>query len=381
MVRLLAVLLGCLPPAPGPRGGLVRCLSSAPSGQSPLQPPALSTGGGGNPSESPRRPYQRIRLHGAEWKDDPSWAQPLSADERRTALADLHQFLTGHSVLNSTGPSAEGIVVISGAGCSTASGIPDYRGPQGSYRTGHKPTSHQEFVSHEFSRQRYWARSMVGWDQMDTARPNRAHTALSLLEGAGVVSSIITQNVDGLHQRAGSKSVVDLHGRTDRVKCLNCGDLTSRGSMQKRLHSHNPNWQDLLVGVEARADGDAELQGAEYERFNIPACQKCGGVLKPDVVFFGDNVPRSVVADAFDRVDRASALLVVGSSLEVYSAFRFIERAVLKTDTPKPLAILNLGSTRAERAGAPAVKIELPCDEALWHVVTSDPAAYKLSSE
>ena len=261
------------------------------------------------------------------------------------------------------------LLVITGAGCSTASGIPDYRGPNGSYKHGHIPTSHSEFVNREFARRRYWARSLVGWEQFAGIKPNQGHAVLTEWEREGRLQHIITQNVDGLHHASGSLNVIDLHGRNDQVRCLNCEEVTSRQDMQNRLKEENGHWlTEHYTTADSRADGDAELGDANYEDFQVPACQSCGGVLKPDVVFFGDNVPKTRVAAAFDQLEQADAILVVGSSLEVYSAFRFIDRGVVRTEPPKPLAILNLGSTRAERAGVPLLKINLPCDVALSEV-------------
>lgn len=243
------------------------------------------------------------------------------------------------------------LVAITGAGTSTNSGIPDYRGPEGSYKKGHKPMVHQEFVNQEFSRQRYWARSMVGWNRFSLAQPNNAHLSLARLESQGKLKAIITQNVDRLHQRAGSRNVIDLHGRIDRVKCLQCDQSASRRVVQQSLLGLNPQFRATIQQMQKnqhlmRADGDMELEAKDYANLVVPKCQKCSGVLKPDVVFFGDNVPADRVAEISAHIDKCDAVLVVGTSLEVYSAYRFVDRA---NKRHVPIAILNFGETRAER--------------------------------
>jgi NAD-dependent SIR2 family protein deacetylase len=244
------------------------------------------------------------------------------------------------------------VVVLGGAGCSTESGIPDYRGPEGSLRA-RKPVQYQEFVRSESARARYWARSSVGWPRFTSARPNDAHRALAELEDAGVVRGIITQNVDGLHQAAGSRRVVELHGSLAAVRCLDCGESTSRGAFQRRLLELNEGWAGTLGAVESAPDGDAELPAAAVERFGVPACEVCGGVMKPDVVFFGENVPAATVDDAWRLFGEGEVLLVVGSSLAVYSGRRFIYRA---QQEGIPIAVVNLGPTRADEMAA--VKVE-----------------------
>src|SRR5690606_24546351 len=219
------------------------------------------------------------------------------------------------------------VVVLAGAGCSTESGIPDYRGPEGRRRV-RAPIQYQEFVRSEAARVRHWARSTVGWPRLSAARPNPAHHALARLEESGRVRGIITQNVDGLHQAAGSRRVVELHGSLASVRCLGCGGLASREAFQERLRGENAEWIDRLAdGIEAAPDGDAELPGSALESFRVPGCEACGGVVKPDVVFFGENVPPSCVERAWRLFGEAEVLLVVGSSLTVYSGRRFIYRA------------------------------------------------------
>jgi NAD-dependent SIR2 family protein deacetylase len=234
------------------------------------------------------------------------------------------------------------VVVLSGAGLSTESGIPDYRGPSGLARRA-DPMTYQVFVGAEQDRQRYWARSHVGWRTIRGAAPNRGHRAVAELERLGMVSGIITQNVDGLHQAAGAQEVVDLHGSLARVVCLGCSQLTSREALDRRLRQANPDWDAQVSAL--NPDGDAVVADAEVARFRVVDCVTCGGLLKPDVVFFGENVPRPRVADCYDMVDRADSLLVLGSSLTVMSGFRFVRHAA---KLGIPVAIVNQGPTRGD---------------------------------
>lgn len=245
------------------------------------------------------------------------------------------------------------IVVLAGAGCSTESGIPDYRGPE-SIQRARKPIQYQEFVRSEAARVRYWARSSVGWPRFSAARPNAGHAALARLEDAGAVAGIITQNVDGLHHAAGSRRVVELHGSLASVRCLDCGMVGARGDFQRRLLAMNAEWAARLGGAGEQApDGDAELPQWAMETFKVPSCEGCGGVIKPHVVFFGENVPAETVADAWSLFGEGDALLVVGSSLTVYSGRRFIYRA---QQDGVPIAIVNLGPTRADEMAAARVE-------------------------
>jgi len=256
--------------------------------------------------------------------------------------------------------SVKRLLVITGAGISTHSGIPDYRSPNGSYSRGHKPIQHHEFVKSEAMRRRYWARSYVGFQYFSLARPNAAHRALAELEAHGRVHGLVTQNVDGLHIQAGQQRVLDLHGRIDLVDCLDCGAQTTRASLQDRLREHNEEWVASLkpmLPTELRADGDLELTQEQTERFDVPSCDKCGGVLKPSVTFFGGSVPQASVQAAADEVAAADALLVVGSSLQVYSAFRLAKYAA---EAGKPIAILNNGPTRADELAT----LRVACDAA-----------------
>ncbi|MCP3061437.1 NAD-dependent protein deacetylase [Myxococcus sp. K38C18041901] len=231
-------------------------------------------------------------------------------------------------------------VVLTGAGCSTESGIPDYRGP-GTRARARNPIQHREFLQRPEVRARYWARSLLGWPRFAAARPNAAHQALAALEQGGHVRGLITQNVDRLHHAAGSSRIIELHGALARVRCLDCGAQEARGGLQERLLSLNPDFTHQVL--ELRPDGDAELSSEALQSFQVPACLGCGGTLKPDVVFFGDNVPAPTVADAFSLLEEGDALLVVGSSLAIYSGYRFLVRA---SERQVPIAILNLGECR-----------------------------------
>lgn len=246
-------------------------------------------------------------------------------------------------------------VVLAGAGCSTESGIPDYRGPDSRPR---KPIQYQEFVRSEANRVRYWARGTVGWTRFSAARPNAAHLALARLEEAGIVRGIITQNVDGLHHAAGSRRVIELHGSLGAVRCLGCGDAVARDAFQQRILSLNAEWAERMRGgeVDQAPDGDAELPAWALEQFRVPACEACGGVMKPDVVFFGENVPAERVREAWELFGEGDVLLVAGSSLTVYSGRRFIYRA---QQDGVPIGILNLGPTRADEMAAAKVEARL----------------------
>ena len=259
--------------------------------------------------------------------------------------------------------SAKRLVVLTGAGISTASGIPDYRSPQGSYSRGHKPIQNMEFIKSESKRRRYWARSFVGWKYFSRARPNLAHLALAELETCGRLDGgVVTQNVDGLHSQAGQSTVVDLHGRIDEVHCLGCGERTPRRALQDRLRSANDVWvaamaSRLSVPVELRADGDTELTEEECAAFAVPPCTSCGGVLMPGVTFFGGSVPKEKVEAASAAVASADAMLVIGSSLQVFSAFRLARQAA---ERQIPILILNNGPTRADELVPPDMR--LACD-------------------
>jgi len=233
-------------------------------------------------------------------------------------------------------------VALTGAGISSASGIPTYRDHKGTW-LGSQPIQHDEFISEPAKRQRYWSRSALGWPRVGVAQPNDSHTALVKLEQAGLLTGIITQNVDRLHQRAGSQRVIDLHGRLDQVKCLDCSHVTNREAVQNWIETHNtlPNTSTLKL----RPDGDADLPGHYVSDFCVPQCEQCGGVVMPEVVFFGGTVPRPIVDECYQIIDASKGMLVIGSSLSVYSGLRFCRYAV---DQEKPLIILNQGETRAD---------------------------------
>lgn len=233
-----------------------------------------------------------------------------------------------------------GFVALTGAGMSTDSGIPDYRGPGSVDR---KPMTYQEFVSGPEARRHYWARSYVGWSRMHRAEPNAGHLALARLQQAGVCRGLITQNVDGLHERAGSPAYA-LHGRIAEVVCLGCRVQTSRETLQHRMAELNPGWLAQHGDVADRPDGDVEL--SETAGFLVPDCDRCGGALKPDVVYFGENVPKPRVQRCYDLVDTAPAVLVLGSSLTVMSGLRFVRHAAKRGI---PVVIVNRGSTRGDQ--------------------------------
>ncbi len=262
--------------------------------------------------------------------DAPNGAGELPPDP--DALARLADFIGAHP----------GLVVLTGAGMSTASGIPDYRDRDG-VRRGRLPIQGPEFRRDEAVRRRYWARSMVGYPGLAQAAPNAGHRALASLQANGRVGAVMTQNVDGLHQRAGSSGVLELHGNIHRVVCLDCHAPYPRAVVQELLERANP----ALRGATAAPapDGDAQLEPDAQAAFHIPHCVYCAGLLQPDVVFFGDGVPQARTEQALAHMARASALLVIGSSLMVYSGFRFCRMAVA---AGKPIAAVNLGKTRAD---------------------------------
>jgi len=245
------------------------------------------------------------------------------------------------------------IFVLTGAGISTASGIPDYRGPDGLWKRS-APITYQAFIRDPAMRRRYWMRSFVGWPAVARARPNRAHEALVELESQGRMATLVTQNVDGLHARAGHRQIIDLHGRIDQVICLDCGERVARAEVQRILADANPQWTNLTAA--SAPDGDADFEHADVGAFRAPLCAGCGGLLKPDVVFFGENVPRERVAAAHDALRMADAMLVVGSSLMVYSGYRFARMAHA---AGMPLAMLTRGVTRAD--GLATLKLDVDC--------------------
>jgi len=268
-------------------------------------------------------------------------------DLHRDPVEQLQEYLTGRRFL-----------VLTGAGISTPSGIPDYRDSDG-VRRGRQPMMYQEFLARPEARRRYWARAMLGWPRLRQALPNQAHEALAALQGQARISGLITQNVDALHDRAGSRDVIELHGSLHRVLCLDCGQPSARQQIQLLMEDQNP----YLAGVDAvqAPDGDTLLDPAFEARFQIPRCPHCDGErLKPDVVFFGENVAATTATRATEAVGQADGLLVVGSSLMAYSAFRLC-RAI--KDQGKPLLAINRGKTRADELLD--LKVEVACEDLL----------------
>jgi NAD-dependent SIR2 family protein deacetylase len=248
--------------------------------------------------------------------------------------------------------SGGGVVVLSGAGLSTESGIPDYRGPTGQSRSA-EPMTYQRFVGSAEARRRYWARSHVGWRQIGRAAPNDGHRAVAELERRGLLAGIVTQNVDGLHQAAGARQVIELHGGLDRVVCLSCRERSPRAELERRLNAANRHWAaDGLINP----DGDAVLGDEQVEGFRVVDCTSCAGLLKPDVIFFGENVPKERVAECFALVEGARSLLVLGSSLAIKSGLRFVTRAA---DLGVPIAIVNQGPTGGDAHAALTVDAPL----------------------
>jgi NAD-dependent SIR2 family protein deacetylase len=241
------------------------------------------------------------------------------------------------------------VFVLTGAGCSTASGIPDYRDENGEWKR-RPPVMILAFRTQDAVYRRYWARAYAGWPRFTAAAPGAAHRALAAWEGAGSLARLVTQNVDGLHQRAGSRAVIDLHGRLDLVVCLGCGARRSRGDVQATIAAANPGWR---AAASTAPDGDADIDASLIESFHAPRCERCGGPLKPDVVFFGENVPDARYEDARQALADADALLVAGSSLMVYSGFRFVRQA---HEAGLPIAIVNRGRTRGDELAG--LKIE-----------------------
>jgi NAD-dependent SIR2 family protein deacetylase len=260
------------------------------------------------------------------------------------ALAGLAELVAGGSV-----------AILSGAGLSTESGIPDYRGPTGLARRAGTPMTYQTFTGTAAARQRYWARSYLGWGHIARAEPNAGHRAVAELGRRGLLTGIITQNVDGLHQAAGAGPVIELHGSLDRVRCLGCGERTPRLDLDRRLRAANPAWA-ALPDAPLNPDGDVELGDDQVRTFRVVDCLGCGGLLMPDVVFFGENVPRPRVDTCFALVDRSAALVVLGSSLTVMSGYRFVRHAAR---LGVPVAIVNQGATRGDAHAAITVDAAL----------------------
>lgn len=256
--------------------------------------------------------------------------------------------------------AGRGVVVLTGAGISTDSGIPDYRGPDGVRRRA-DPMTYAEFTKSEAGRRRYWARSHLGWRLIRSAEPNSSHNAVAAWEANGLLDGVITQNVDRLHQRAGSTRITDLHGRLDRVRCLSCGNNSARQTLEDRFTAANPGFAQQLAHVKrVNPDGDVELEGEAIDRFVVVDCHRCGGILKPDVVYFGESVPKDRVQRCLHAVENARALVVLGSSLTVMSGYRFV-RLAHKLGTP--IAIVNSGVTRGD--GEATVRVNAPLGSTL----------------
>lgn len=273
-----------------------------------------------------------------------SWSNPGPSLPRASTLTDVVPIV-----------AEGGVLVLSGAGLSTESGIPDYRGEGGSLRK-HTPMTYDEFTTSQAGRQRYWARSHVGWRTIARAHPNAGHHAVTRLSAK--LSGVITQNVDGLHQAAGSSDVVELHGGLDRVICLDCGLLSPRIGLDRRLREANPDFH--ATTDEVNPDGDVFLPEETVKDFVVVPCAECGGVLKPDVVFFGENVPRPRVEQCYSLVDNARSLLVLGSSLTVMSGLRFVRRAAI---AGIPVVIINRGETRGDPHAS--LRVDLPLGKSL----------------
>jgi len=276
--------------------------------------------------------------------------EPLVSHEPGQAGELLADFIRRHPRL----------LILTGAGVSTDSGIPDYRDGEGSWKRK-QPVQHGEFMASLPTRQRYWGRSLIGWPVIRNASPNPAHRQIAELEALGHSDLLVTQNVDRLHQKAGSRTVMDLHGRADEVICMACGERSTRDLVHQRCADLNPGFGGY--SATAAPDGDADLE-VDFSRFDIADCEACGGILKPDVVFFGDYVPKQRVYSALDALKASDGLLVIGSSLMVYSGFRFCRYA---TEWSRPIATLNLGRTRAD--SLVDLKLNASISETLEHTL------------
>jgi len=255
------------------------------------------------------------------------------------------------------------IFCLTGAGCSLASGIPTYRGNNGDWQ-GRQPINHSDFLSKPATRQRYWARSFLGWPTMSCAQPNAAHIAITWLFNQKHLSKVLTQNVDDLHEKSGLSNVQHLHGDLNFVSCLDCSSRVSRIDVQSQLSALNPGLRGLTQPLRSRPDGDAEVSEAFIRGFKVPICQNCGGDLKPQVVFFGDRVPPDIVASSFAALKAADALLVIGSSLKIFSGYRFCREAFQQQ---KPIMIINPGWTRGDPQAS--LKIAEPAEVFLPRLV------------
>mmetsp|Transcript_6324 Transcript_6324/g.7699 ORF Transcript_6324/g.7699 Transcript_6324/m.7699 type:complete len:329 (+) Transcript_6324:128-1114(+) len=282
-----------------------------------------------------------------------NFAPPLASDANEFEVKELRSLMMGSKTL-----------ILSGAGLSTESGLPDYRSPLGSYSVGHKPMTHQEFVGSSLKRKRYWARSLAGVKFFSGVTPNSGHFSIAGLEKLGLINGVVTQNVDRLHQAAGSKEVLELHGNSHYVKCLSCETLYSRKEYSESMRMLNERWlgdkMEDLSQKDIRADGDAHLNTEDFDDFVVPSCRRCEGVLMPDIVFFGGTVSPEVKARSFRMVDNCDQILIVGSSVTVYSSFRLCRAA---KQQGKPVVAINIGETRAD--DMLDLKIESRCGDVL----------------
>ena len=277
-----------------------------------------------------------------------------SVDTRLASASDLLEFIEKYPEL----------FVITGAGISSNSGIETYRDEIGNWKSNN-PIQHSEFLNKEAARKRYWARSFGGWPNVASAKPNDAHKALVKLESEGYVSTLVTQNVDRLHQKAGHKKVTDLHGRLDQVVCMDCGSITSRDQIQSWLRDHNPHISGIEVEKSAlRPDGDADVGDKLIHEIKVPQCPSCSGLLKPNVVFYGSTVNKEIVNYLLDSLQKAKALLVIGTSLMVYSSFRFCKYA---NENQIPMACVNQGLTRGDSLFS--LKVGGDCSEVLNQLI------------
>ncbi len=277
-------------------------------------------------------------MKGSMPRADDNLGSLANGDASASALGDVERGIEPLTALL----AGRRVVALAGAGLSTESGIPDYRGPE-TRRRARNPIRIQAFLRDAEGRRRYWARSVIGWPSFRAARPNDGHRALAAMEEAGLVRGVVTQNVDRLHHAAGSRRVVELHGALAEVRCLDCDRIEPRDALQARLLTLNPGWE--AERAELAPDGDADLDAERVAGFRAAACERCDGVLKPNVVFFGENVPRPVVDEAWRLFDEGEVLLVVGSSLAVFSGFRFVREAARRG---VPVAIVNLSETRGD---------------------------------
>jgi NAD-dependent SIR2 family protein deacetylase len=267
----------------------------------------------------------------------------MMIEDTQRAASTLYQFIEQNAP----------VAVLTGAGISTASGIPDYRDQEGQWKRK-QPVQHPDFMRCHLTRQRYWARSLIGWPMMAAAEPNVAHHQLARLSQTPLVSGVITQNVDRLHQKAQTRHTIDLHGRADQIICMSCSQQLPRQWMHERCSQHNPDFLNLSATV--APDGDADLE-MDFSQFQVPSCDSCGGILKTDVVFFGDTVPRERVDACRQLIRDSKALLVIGSSLMVYSGYRFARQCI---ENNQPIALLGLGKNRADDIATLKIETDIP---------------------